>query len=120
MLRLANVSVESWPGNSFDDGYVEVDAPDLLIEAQASMKVDNFFRSAEGANFDQPRSAAKISRYSAGSTDAGAPADTWENVAHHAAKISHYDTKQLPLRHRRYLYTGYLHTTTQSPHHPGH
>src|SRR3546814_11691800 len=25
MLRLANVSVESWPGNSFDDGYVEVD-----------------------------------------------------------------------------------------------
>src|SRR3546814_13958026 len=80
MLRLANVSVESWPGNSFDDGYVEVDAPDLLIEAQASMKVDNFFRSAEGANFDQPRSAAKISRYSAGSTDAGAPADNWENV----------------------------------------
>src|SRR3546814_6699929 len=40
MLRLANVSVESWPGNSFDDGYVEVDAPDLLIEAQASMNVD--------------------------------------------------------------------------------
>src|SRR3546814_6314791 len=61
------------------------------------MKVDNFFRSAEGANFDQPRSAAKISRYSAGSTDAGAPADNWENVAHHAAKSSYYAANRISI-----------------------
>src|SRR3546814_17952928 len=100
MLRLANVSVESWPGNSFDDGYVEVDAPDLLIEAQASMKVDNFFRSAAGANFDQPRSAAKISRYSAGSTAAGAPADNLENVPYHEPQNTYYAPNRTTLRHK--------------------
>src|SRR3546814_16877564 len=88
MLRRANVSVESVPGNSCDDGYVEVDAPDLLIEAQASMKVDNFFRSAEGANLDQPQSAAKISRSTAASTDAGVHSEHWEHVAHQTGTAS--------------------------------
>lgn len=101
LLTLDNVAFVNRQGDSFEDtGYSETDAPDLLLEAQANAKIINAYRTMLTAQLDGNRSAIKISRYAAGSSDAGAPATMWENVSHHAAKDGYYSSNRVSVGNR--------------------